>query len=83
MLEFADLVFNQMPLFIQMCVNHALHFVIDARRNDDFTVSRLQFQDERLSVIPLIGNHLIGGEVFNQLFGLRDVIAFAARQDEA
>lgn len=60
-----------------MLINLSLHFVIGARWNDNFTVSLFQFQDERLSVISLVGNHIIGRVIFDEQFSRRDVVAFA------
>ena len=60
MFELADLVFNQVTFLVQMLINLSLHFMIAARGNDGFTVSRFQFQDERLCIISLVGNYILG-----------------------
>jgi len=79
MFELADLVFNQVSFLIEMLINLSLHFVIAARRDDDCEVSLFQFQNESLCIITFVGDHIIGREVFDKQFSLRDVIAFAAR----
>ncbi len=66
-----------------MLIKLSLHFVIDARRNDGFGVSLFQLQDESFRVITFVGYHVIGNEAVDKRFSLRDVVAFAARQDEA
>jgi hypothetical protein len=76
-LQPADLIFNQMPFFIQMLINLSLLFVIGARRNDGFRVSLFQLQDERFRVITFVGDHVIGREIFDERLSLRDVVAFA------
>lgn len=83
MFELPDVVFNQVSFFIQMLINLSLHFVIAARRNDGLRVLLFQLQDECLRVITFVGYHVIGNEVVDQRFSLRDVVAFATRQDEA
>jgi hypothetical protein len=81
--QLPDLIFNQMPLFIKMRVYLTLLSAIAARWNDNCEVSLFQFHDERLSVIAFVSDHLIGIEVCDERFSLRDVVPFAACQDEA
>ncbi len=73
MFELADLVLNQVSFLIQMLINLSLHFVINARWNDGFRVSLFQLEDERLRVITLIGDDVIGTQGFDQRSGLREV----------
>jgi hypothetical protein len=80
--QLADLILDQMPLLVEVRVDLTPHFVIGARRDDGFGVSPLEVQDESLGVIALVGNHILGAEVFDERFGLRDVVALAARQEE-
>jgi hypothetical protein len=40
-------------------------------------------QDESLRIIPLVGDDILGGEVFGERFRLRNVVTLVARQDEA
>src|SRR5436309_1654437 len=46
---------NQISIIVQMRVNLAWLFAIDARWNDDFAVTLFQFDDERLGVITFVG----------------------------
>lgn len=40
-------------------------------------------QNEFVSIINFVGKHIIGKRIFNQLFGLRDVIALSIRQNKS
>lgn len=83
MLQLPDLILNQMPLLVEMRVDLPLHLLINARWDDRLGVSLFQVQDERLRIIPLVGDDMVGGEVFSERLGLRDVVTLAACQDEA
>ncbi len=82
MFQFADAAFNQMPLFVKLGVNDTLHLAIDLRRDDRFGVSFSHEQDKLVCIVTFVGNHIIGKQVFNQRFGLCNVITLAAGQDE-
>ena len=61
-----------------MRVDYSRYFAINSWRYDDLQISFLQQQDEFIRVITFVGDEVIGKQILDERFGLRDVIAVAA-----
>jgi len=63
-----------------MFVVGALNFPIALWRNHRFGTRLFDLGDDSVAVVSLVGNDVFHGEVFQQRFGLSDVVRLSRRQ---
>lgn len=83
MLDLVDETLHQVPLPVQPCVVSVLVFASGMGRNDRFGSPRDDEVQEVGRVVATVGDHALEGDVWQQGFGLGNVMVLAGCQPEA
>lgn len=78
MLEFGKEVFDAVAFFVEVCIERPVKAVVFAAGNDGDCAGSVNGSNGILSIITLVGNDVTRGHLFQQGFGLSNVVAIAA-----
>lgn len=82
-LEVQERVFNQMPQFVQVFVVRPLGRTIFARRNHRRHTLAFGLIDDRIAIIPFVGNQMFRRDPFNQAASLRAICRGTLRDNNS
>lgn len=82
-LEVQERVFNQMPQFVQVFVVRPLGRAVFARRNHRRHTLAFGLIDDRIAIIPFVGNQMFRRDPFNQAASLRAICRGTLRDNNS